>query len=99
MGIREGKKPIVHIPLKVRKEREARILSYRLASQIYEAETHPLLGFSREEIGELLDTNDWTVNYVLSHKKSIVPRIIRGLRIMFDDSSIDQPYLDKIPKR
>ena len=68
-------------------------LTYKLASQIYEAREN--CGFNVEEICGLLDIDKRLINHTLKNKDEIEPRIIAGLRTLYADSSIKTPYVTK----
>lgn len=70
-------------------EKEA--LTYRLASQIYEAKD---LGFNNNEISELFDTLTEIVRYASKHKYQISNFIVTSLRTLHPDKSIKKPYLE-----
>jgi len=67
--------------------------TYRLASQIYKAQDQDL-GFSREELIDLLDTSERVFDYVVEHRAGIERDIIRDLRIMYPNRKAERPYLD-----
>ncbi|PIN90596.1 hypothetical protein COU57_03165 [Candidatus Pacearchaeota archaeon CG10_big_fil_rev_8_21_14_0_10_32_14] len=75
------------------------ILTYRLASQIYEAED---IGFKTGEISELFNVTDEVVDYADKHKTEIEPVILESLRTLYPLRNGDpdpKPYLvekDKI---
>lgn len=66
-----------------------KVLTYRLASQIYEAED---LGFNTEEIRELFDTREDIVNHALRYRTPIGNTIIRTLKELYPNKIINQPY-------
>ena len=63
---------------------------YHTASQVYEAED---LGFKKEEIADLLGIHQRFASRLLYRRDISEPRIIEGLRVLFDDPSITGPYL------
>ncbi|MDO8508227.1 MAG: hypothetical protein Q7S27_00925 [Nanoarchaeota archaeon] len=65
-------------------------LTYSLASEMYEAED---AGFSRDEIRELTETKSEVVDYTLSERKEIEPKIIDGLKILYYGSIVRKPYV------
>jgi predicted transcriptional regulator len=76
-------------------------LTYRLASQIYEAEDS---SFNVEESCELFDVNSELVDYALKHRGEIGPKIVRGLRLLYADNDVKTPYVtremkEKLEKR
>ncbi|MBI4144286.1 hypothetical protein HY486_03500 [Candidatus Woesearchaeota archaeon] len=83
--IKCGRRDIVKPLYKVRKS-----LTRALASQIYEAAD---LEFNVAEITELFDTELRIVDYALSHRGEIAPKIIASLRNIFTEKTIDRPYL------
>lgn len=67
-----------------------RSLSYRLASQIYEAQS---VGFRRySDIAELVGTSEEVVRYAINNKHSIAQKIIQVLRIAYANPYYDKPY-------
>ncbi|MBI1935252.1 hypothetical protein HYS31_02325 [Candidatus Woesearchaeota archaeon] len=65
-----------------------RSLTYRLASQIYEAKD---AGFKRGEIAELLDTSRNVVAYAFDNGPTFAPKIVRVLRALYG-SNVNKPY-------
>ena len=65
-------------------------LTYRLASQIYEAQD---LGFSSEEIITLLDCHKKTVEYALIRREGMGNKIIEALNTIYPETKHDRPYL------
>lgn len=63
--------------------------SFRTASLVYEAVD---AGFTTEETAELLEIQLFRVASALANRASFEPKIIEGLRILFDDPMIDRPY-------
>ena len=66
-----------------------RTLSYRLASQIYEAVD---LGYTREETNYLLDIEDNVFDYAINNRRKIGDKIVRLLRAIHLDKKISSPY-------
>jgi len=64
-------------------------LTYRLASQIYEAQD---LGFKKEEICDLLETKKEIVNYAFLNKENIEPKVIEILKKIYPNKEIKKPY-------
>jgi len=64
--------------------------SLALTSQIYEADD---LGFSREEIVQLLEIKPKKVDIALQLRQKLESLIINELRILKQDHSINKPYL------
>ncbi|MBI2632505.1 hypothetical protein HYW75_05865 [Candidatus Pacearchaeota archaeon] len=64
-------------------------LTYRLASQIYEAQD---TGFNREEILELFNTSPIYVDYALEHREEIAPKIIDALNVLHPGKNYRLPY-------
>lgn len=62
---------------------------YHRASLVYEAED---LGYTAQETAELLGTELWRVLNALTARSQLQPKIIQGLRLLFDDPTIDRPY-------
>lgn len=69
---------------------EKKALTYRLASQIYEAKD---LGFNNNELSELFNTSTKIVRYAVQRRVNIEPKIIDSLRILYPNKGIDKPYL------
>jgi predicted transcriptional regulator len=67
---------------------DARKISYRIASQVYEAE---YLGFSDEETAQLLEVSQGYVNYVLKDKE-LKEDIKEFLQKLYPDKRITKPY-------
>lgn len=65
-------------------------LTYRLASQIYEARD---LDFRVHEIAQLFDTTEHIVNYALDNRQIHQKTIIDALRILHANNNINKPYL------
>ena len=73
---------------------EQKVLSYRLASQIYEAHD---LSFDKDEISQLFDADRGVVNHVIKNRhigENYQNKIADVLRKMFDDNNIRKPYLE-----
>lgn len=68
--------------------KEQKNLTYRLASEIYEACD---AGFNLEETCELLDTTPEIVEYAIMNDGKIGEEIVKALRVLYDDESIDEP--------
>ena len=66
------------------------ILTYRLASEIYEARD---CGFTPEDTIFLLDSQQQVVEYALEHEKKISKTIINALQNLYPEKSITKPYL------
>ncbi len=64
--------------------------NFRLDSQIYEASD---LGFSVDEIAQLLDTHESTVKASLFNRDYFSDIIIKNLRKIFPNREVDKPYL------
>jgi len=64
-------------------------LTYRIASQVYEAKD---LGFKSEEIAELIETKKEMVELALEKRFELEPKIIEGLRILYNRTDIDRPF-------
>lgn len=71
-------------------QRGGKKLTYRLASQIYQAQN---LWQSTNEIPELLDTNEAIVDYTIKHRPIIRPEIIGFLKVLYPDKNINRPYM------
>ena len=84
---RAGTRPIAK-PFIVR--RQSKSLTYRLASQIYEARD---LDFRVHEIAQLFDTTEHIVNYALDNRQIHQKTIIDALRILHANDNINKPYL------
>ena len=66
-------------------------LSYRLASQIYQAMD---LGFNSQEIVELFDAKKKTVDYALAFREEVGPIIVNALQTLYPERKISKPYKD-----
>lgn len=66
-------------------------LTYRLASNVYEALD---LGFSKGEIAELFDTSEEIVDYASEHRKQLSKFIIKCLRTLYPSTTIEKPYIE-----
>ena len=69
-----------------------RVLTYRLASQIYEALDLEL--FNTGEVAELCNTSTEIVRYASKHKHQISKFIVISLRTLYPDKNIIKPYLE-----
>ncbi len=68
-------------------------LTFRLASQVYEAID---VGFSPSETLELIESaSSKTINCALDQRESIEPQIISALRVIYNDEDISQPYISR----
>jgi DNA-directed RNA polymerase specialized sigma24 family protein len=67
--------------------------TYRLASEIYHAQD---LKFNDDEIGELLGLSSEKVKKALRRRQELEPKITDMLKTLFDDYSIDTPYIQKV---
>jgi DNA-binding CsgD family transcriptional regulator len=67
-------------------------LTYRLASQMYEAQD---LDFTLQQIQKLFSIAEAYVNYAFFHKREIQELIIRALQIFHPEGKITKPYLSK----
>ena len=65
-------------------------LTYRLASQIYEAKD---LRFTPSEISELFDTSPEIVEYALENRTNISYKIMHALRKLYPKREITRPYI------
>ena len=65
-------------------------LSYRLASQIYQAVD---LEFKPQETRQLLDTSSKVIEYVLSNRRPIETEIKKALSLLYPALKIKKPYL------
>src|SRR3989344_4020138 len=66
------------------------LLTYRLASQVYEAQD---LGFTPAEIAELVDARIKTISFAIAQRISIERPIIDALREVYKDNKHDKPYV------
>lgn len=66
-----------------------RIVTYRLASQVYEAHDEE---FTMGETCEFLGINANMYNYILDHREDLEEKIVGALRVLYADETIDQPY-------
>jgi hypothetical protein len=69
-----------------------RFLTYRLASQIYEAQD---LGFKPDEVAELFDRPIKLVEYALKRRSTLQREIMRVLEKTYPKQNITKPYLPK----
>ncbi len=67
-------------------------LSYRMASEIYEAAD---AGFTDQELMEYFDGKSRCVGYALEHRDEIGYTLIRALDLLFPDVKHTRPYLEK----
>jgi len=65
-----------------------KVLTYRRASEIYEAAD---LGYTTPDICELLDTHQIVVDYALKRKEVIAPVLIHALRMVYPEC--ETPYI------
>lgn len=72
--------------------KEQRHLTYRLASQIYEAHD---LDFEENDITNLFNTHIKITTYALEQRAIIEPKIIHALQTIYPEHNIDKPYLQK----
>jgi hypothetical protein len=70
------------------------VLTYRLASQIYEARD---LAFSNEDIASLCNTPVPLVEFALDKRREIAPSICTVLRRLYSGIAITGPYLSITP--
>lgn len=66
-----------------------RTTTYHTASQVYEAQD---LGFTRDEIAELLDIEPEAIDFVNEKRVEIEPKIIKLLQIIEPKKQIKKPY-------
>lgn len=64
-------------------------LTYRIASQIYEAQD---LAFNEKEIAELLDIDDGKVIFAQNNRDAVGSEIIKALKILHPDKKVEGPY-------
>lgn len=69
---------------------KGKFLTYRLASEVYEG--IDLCGLDREEVAEILGVKTESVDYLLENRKEFESTIVQGLRVLYDDETIDTPY-------
>jgi DNA-binding CsgD family transcriptional regulator len=75
--------------IKFGKERNKRV-TYRLASQVYEARD---AGFSREEIMQTHHLDDKIYAYIMDHEPTISGHIVHSLQQLFPDKPVEKPYV------
>jgi hypothetical protein len=63
---------------------------YYHASLVYEAED---AGFTAKETAEVLDLEMWRVTQLLASRTAFEPKIVEGLKVLFDDPTVSRPYL------
>lgn len=83
-GARERGKPLLFGSFK-----NSKVVTYRLASQVYEAQD---LGFKSKEISQLLDIDKSLLEKIISNKKEYEPKIIGALRIIYADKNFKYPF-------
>jgi len=66
-----------------------RQLSYRLLSQIYEAQD---ASFERNEIAQLLDIKEKVVNFAIENRSDFALKIVSALWTLHNNSNISTPY-------
>ncbi len=89
-GLR-NKRPKINSAIKQFGSRENHeALNYRLASEIYES--NDKCKFNSLETAEVLDVSQKLVNYALEHRNEIEAVILDSLRILYNDSNINEPY-------
>ena len=76
----------------VRLGRGKKVLTYRLASQIYEAVDAK---FKYSEILELFNIHEEILDYSLTNMDEIKDEIINGLKILCNDKNVSKPYVTK----
>ena len=69
-----------------------RLLTKRLESEIYEAKD--LTKLKNKEIILALDINKALFDYVIKQRNKIEPEIINGLKIIYGNPNIENPYKD-----
>lgn len=62
---------------------------YHRASLVYEAQD---LGYTAKETAELLETDLWRVIKALDSRSLLEPKIIEGLRVLFNEPTMSRPY-------
>ena len=75
---------------RIRPKGTSEVLTYRLASQFYEAMD---IGFDTQEIMELYDRDIGVIELAKEKRSEIEPKIINLLRVMYN-SEINKPYLE-----
>ena len=71
----------------------AKVFTYRLASQIYEAhDAGYFKEFSIEEMADFFDATVQILDYALSEKRNIAPRIGDALKIIYPERKSIKPY-------
>lgn len=86
---KQGLHPLNHLPSSFGFGTR-RKLTYRLASEMYEAQD---LGFTKEETMQLFDAPETIVDYALEHRIRIGTEIMLALRELYKTSQITKPYL------
>ena len=73
--------------------RDFQCLSFRLASQIYEAQDAGYFQeFSREQMAGLFDTSTKIIDYALSEERTIAPKIAEALKTIYPERKSKKPY-------
>lgn len=70
-----------------------KIVTYRLGSQIYEAQDAE---FKKNEIAELLDTSREIVTHVINDRSRLAPKIVRVLKALYSSQDIRKPYVTSV---
>ncbi len=65
---------------------------YHHAALVYEAED---TGFTAKETAEVLDLEMWHVTQLLASRTAFEPKIVEGLKVLFDDPTISRPILGR----
>jgi hypothetical protein len=78
------------VALLEKRETSAIPQDYYHASLVYEAED---TGFTAKETAEVLDLEMWRVTQLLASRTAFEPKIVEGLKVLFDDPTIARPYL------
>ena len=74
-------------------------LSYRLASQVYEAQDAGYFTeFSTEEIAGLLNISSRAVNYAIKNRGTIEPVLTQALQTIYPERAITTPYIQQVAR-
>lgn len=79
-------------PVKIIGRKSEDILTYRRASEVYEAQD---LGFTPDETSYLLDLNPRLVVYAIENQREIGGKIIEVLDILHPEQRHEKPYIQK----
>jgi DNA-binding CsgD family transcriptional regulator/predicted transcriptional regulator len=91
-----GRRPHVKRLISKRGSIYGKHISYRLASEVYEAVD---AGFKKKDICKLVDANVEVVDYALENRGVLQEKIVHALRVMYPDRVIIRPYLSSYDRK